>query len=119
MWPIKQWNFVITLLCVTQFTLLEKTFAEEPAMSRQQQCAEYGVYQDASENWIDCAEDSSSSYSESEYRESEYREEVYVEDTYVEETYTEETYVEPPYAEDRYVEDAYVEDAYIEEPYVN
>jgi len=109
MWPIKQWNFVIALLCVTQFTLLEKTFAEEPAMSRQQQCAEYGVYQDASENWIDCAEDSSSSYSESEYRE-----EVYVEDTYVEETYTEETYVEPPY-----VEDSYVEDAYIEEPYVD
>lgn len=96
MWPIKQWNFVIALLCVTQFTLLEKTFAEEPAMSRQQQCAEYGVYQDASENWIDCAE------------------EVYVEDTYVEETYTEETYIEPPY-----VEDSYVEDAYIEEPYVD
>lgn len=109
MWPIKQWNFVIALLCVTQFTLLEKTFAEEPAMSRQQQCAEYGVYQDASENWVDCAEESSSSYSESEYRE-----EVYVEDTYVEETYTEDTYVEPPY-----VEDSYVEDAYIEEPYVD
>jgi len=109
MWPIKQWNFVIALLCVTQFMLLEKTFAEEPAMSRQQQCAEYGVYQDASENWIDCAEESSSSYSESEYRESQYRESEYREEVYVEDTY-----VEPPY-----VEDSYVEDAYIEEPYVD
>lgn len=109
MWPIKQWDFVIALLCVAQFTLLEKTFAEEPIMSRQQQCAEYGVYQDASENWVDCAEESSSSYSEREYQE-----DVYVEDTFVEETYTEDTYIEPPYVEDRYVEDVYVEEPYVD-----
>ena len=109
MLPNKQWNFVLALLCVAPFIPVEKTFAEGPAMSRQQQCAEYGVYQDASENWIDCAEESSSSYSESEYRE-----DVYVEDTYVEETYTEETYIEPPYVEDRYVEDVYVEEPYVD-----
>ena len=114
MLPIKQWNCVLALLCTVPFVFVEKTFAEGQAMSRQQQCAEYGVYQDASENWIDCAEESSSSYSESEYRE-----DTYVEDTYVEDTYTEETYNESPYEEPAYVEDVYVEEGYIEEPYVD
>jgi|TARA_B110000008_G_scaffold237749_1_gene243659 hypothetical protein len=65
--------------------------AEEGAMSRQQQCAEYGVYQDASENWVDCLEET-------------YTEEAYVEEPYVEEPYVEETYVEEPYVEETYTE---------------
>tara|TARA_B110001454_G_scaffold137289_1_gene127577 strand:- start:6976 stop:7251 length:276 start_codon:yes stop_codon:yes gene_type:complete len=65
--------------------------AEEGVMSRQQQCAEYGVYQDASENWVDCLEET-------------YTEEAYVEEPYVEEPYVEETYVEEPYVEETYTE---------------
>lgn len=78
--------------------------AEEGAMSRQQQCAEYGVYQDASENWVDCAEDASVP-------------ETYVEEPYEEEPYVEESYVEEPYVEDTYIEEPYQQDVYTEEVY--
>lgn len=70
--------------------------AEEGAMSRQQQCAEYGVYQDASENWVDCLEET--------YTEKTDTEEAYVEEPYIEETYVEEPYVEEPYVEETYTE---------------
>jgi hypothetical protein len=96
MLAIKQWTFMITLVCLAALAT-----AEDRAMSTQEQCAEYGVYKDATENWIDCAAEA-------------YVEEAYVEDTYVEEPYIEDTYVEEPYAEEPYVEDSYVDEPYTE-----
>ncbi|HCM04861.1 MAG TPA: hypothetical protein DIC30_02505 [Oceanospirillales bacterium] len=92
---IKQLSFA-ALFCLTTLAL-----AEEQGMSRKQQCAEYGVYQDSNENWIDCAD------------------EGYVEEPYVEESYEEDVYVEEPYVEESYEEDPYVEEVYIEESYTD
>lgn len=77
--------------------------AEDSAMSKQEQCAEYGVYQDSTENWVDCIEQEIAAPS-------------YSEDEYVEEVYVEDEYVEEPYVEDSYIEEPYVEDTYSEEP---
>lgn len=97
---IRQLCFV-ALLCLNFFAL-----AEEQAMSRKQQCAEYGVYQDSNENWIDCADES-------------YVDESYVEDSYEEDSYEEDSYVETPYEEEPYVEESYEEEEYIEEVYTD
>jgi hypothetical protein len=100
MLAIRQLSFV-ALLCLTTLAL-----AEEKAMNRKQQCAEYGVYQDSNENWIDCADES-------------YIDEPYVDEPYVEESYEEDVYVEEPYVEEPYVEDVYTEEVYTEESYTD
>jgi hypothetical protein len=103
MMAIRQWILMLALVCIAPLSL-----AEEGAMSTQQQCAEYGVYQDATENWIDCAE----GVLQQNVNES------YIDETYTEEPYIEESYVEEPYVEEPYVEDSYVEEPYLEQPYV-
>jgi hypothetical protein len=96
---IKQWSLMLVLVCLAPLAA-----AEGSAMSKQDQCSEYGVYQDSSENWIDCAEQATTQPS-------------YSEDTYVEEPYVEEPYIEEPYIEDNYVEDKYIEESYTEDTY--
>lgn len=103
---IKQWVFVRALLCLIPFIRVEASFAEEQAMSRQQQCEEYGVYQNGSENWVDCIEEA---YTEDTSSNAEYVEEPYIEEPYVEEVYIEEPYQEEPYQEDSYIDEPYVE----------
>lgn len=100
---------MLTLLCVAPLTL-----ADQQALSTQQQCAEYGVYQDASGNWVECA---GSNDGDEHYIDS-YVEEPYVEEPYTEEPYTEDSYVEEPYVEDNYIERPYIEQPYTEESYV-
>lgn len=78
--------------------------AEDSAMSKQEQCAEYGVYQDSTENWVDCIEQEIAAPS---YIEDEYVEEVYVEDEYVEDEY-----VEEPYQEESYIEETHTDNTY-------
>jgi hypothetical protein len=79
------------------------SLAEYGAMSTQQQCAEYGVYQDANENWVDCAENfSQQNTGQGDSYNDEY--ESYTEEPYVEEPYVDEPYVEQPYVEEPYVE---------------
>lgn len=87
------------------FVVSNHSIAEDAPVSRQQQCAEYGVYQDGSGNWLDC--------------ESTLVEESYEEDVYPEDTYQEDSYNEEPYQEDVYVEEPYQEDEYIEETYTD
>lgn len=112
MLALPQWVFTRVLLSfsvfsylgvILSFTIGNYTIAEEPPMNRQQQCEEYGVYQDDSENWLDC--------------ESRQVEETYQEDTYKDEVYVEESYEEDTYSGDSYQEDTYQEDTYQEEVY--
>ncbi len=111
MLQLRLWSLWLALFFITPFTL-----AEEGVMSTQQQCAEYGVYQDVSENWIECSDTGSVQKVDDVYDEP-YAEEAYEEDTYEEETYVEEPYVEESYIEEPYVEESYVEESYVEEPY--
>lgn len=101
MLAIRQWILMLVLTCIAPFSL-----AEDGAMSTQQQCAEYGVYQDSAENWVECAEGFSGQQN-------------YQQNTDQEESYNDEydTYTEEPYVEEPYVDEPYVEQPYAEEPY--
>jgi hypothetical protein len=106
MLAIRQWILMLALVCIAPLSL-----AEYGAMSTQQQCAEYGVYQDSAENWLDCAEGFSGQQNDQqESYKNEY--EPYVEEPYVDEPYIEEPYVEEPYMDEPYVEQPYVEESY-------
>ena len=95
---------------ILSFVVSNHSLAEDSPMSRQQQCAQYGVFQDPSGNWLDCEiTQAEESYQEESYQEEGYQENVYIEDTYVEEPYQEE-----PYQEDTYQEEVYSEEAYID-----
>jgi hypothetical protein len=98
MWLIRPWSLLLALVFIAPLTL-----AEDTVMSTRQQCVEYGVYQDANENWIECSDNGSAQNEE---------------EVYVDEPYVEETYVEPPYVEETYIEDTYTEEPYVEQPYV-
>jgi hypothetical protein len=99
MLAIKQWGFILTVVCLASLS-----FAEDGSMSTQQQCAEYGVYQDASANWIECA-DSATQQNETDAT----SDERYIDEPYVEEPYVDDSYVEEPYVEPTYVEESYAE----------
>ena len=103
---ITPWNLMLALVCIAPLTQ-----AEESAMSVREQCAEYGVQQDADGNWIDCAGNSAqqNTYDEEAYPEDSYAADLYVEEPYVEETYIEDTYTEEPYEEQPYVEESYTD----------
>jgi hypothetical protein len=102
MLAIRQWILMLALVCIAPLSL-----AEDGGMSTQQQCAEYGVYQDSDENWVDCAEGYSQQQNDQQ-------------STDQEESYSNEydTYTEEPYVEEPYVDEPYVEQPYVEEPYV-
>jgi hypothetical protein len=106
MLAIRQWILMLVLVCIAPLSL-----AEEGAMSTQQQCAEYGVYQDSAENWLDCAEGFSGQQNGQQNNDQQ--------DSYKDEydSYVEEPYVEEPYVEEPYVDESYVEQPYAEEPY--
>lgn len=106
MLQLRLWGLWLALFFITPCTL-----AEEGVMSTQQQCAEYGVYQDASENWIECSDIGSVQKVDDVY------DAPYEEETYEEETYEESPYVDETYREEPYVEESYVEEPYVEEPY--
>lgn len=112
MLAIRQWILMLIIMCIAPFSL-----AEKGAMSTQQQCAEYGVYRDSGENWIDCAEGFSQQQND---QQNSYKDkyEPYVDEPYVEEPYVEELYVEEPYVEEPYLEEPYVEEPYVEQPYI-
>ena len=101
MLAIRQWILMLVLVCIAPLSL-----AEEDAMSTQQQCAAYGVYQDSAENWVDCAEGLSGQKND--------QQDSYKDDY---DSYVEEPYVEEPYVEEPYVDESYVEQPYAEEPY--
>ncbi len=94
MLTIKQWSLMLALVYIAPLAA-----AEDGAMSKQEQCAEYGAYQDSSENWVDCVEQATTQPS-------------YSEDTYVEEPYVEEPYIEENYVQDKYIEETQTEDNY-------
>lgn len=106
MWLIRPWSLMLAFVCIAPLTL-----AESP-MSAQQQCAEYGVQQDASGNWIECVGSTSQQNGNDVYRDEPYAEDTYVDEPYVEEPYVEETYIEDTYTEEPYVEQPYVEESY-------
>jgi hypothetical protein len=99
MLTIKQWSLMLALVYIAPLAA-----AEDGAMSKQEQCSEYGAYQDSSENWVDCVEQASTQPS--------YSEDTYVEEPYVEEPYVEESYIEDNYVEDKYIEENQTEDTY-------
>jgi hypothetical protein len=103
MLTIRQWILMLVLVCIAPLSL-----AEYGAMSTQQQCAEYGVYQDSGENWVDCAEGFAQQQNDQQTTDQgdSYNDEY--------EPYTEEPYVEEPYVEEPYVEEPYVEEPYVE-----
>lgn len=112
MLALPQWVFTRALLSfavlsylsvILAFVMSNQSIAEESPMTRQQQCAEYGVYQDASGNWLDC---------ESMQVEETYEEDSYTDDSYVEETYQEDSYTEETYEDDSYKEEVYQEEVY-------
>jgi hypothetical protein len=102
MLAIRQWGLMLVLACIAPLSLADL------AMSTQQQCKEYGVYQDSRGNWIDCSE----IVTQNDVGE------TYIDEPYIDETYIDEPYVEEPYVEERYVEDVYKEQPYVEQPYV-
>jgi hypothetical protein len=106
MLAIRQRIFMLALVCIAPLSL-----AEYGAMSTQQQCAEYGVYQDSAKNWVDCAE----GFSQQQNGQKSSYNDGY--EPYVEEPYVEEPYIEEPYVEEPYVDEPYVEQPYAEEPY--
>jgi hypothetical protein len=113
MLAIRQWILMLALVCIAPLS-----FAEYGAMSTQQQCAEYGVYQDSAENWLDCTEGFSGQQNDQQgTNQEESSNDGY--EPYVEEPYVEEPYVEEPYVEEPYVDEPYVEQPYIEQPYLD
>jgi hypothetical protein len=111
MLAMRQWILMLVLICIAPLSL-----AEYGAMSIQQQCAEYGVYQDGTENWVDCAENFSQQQNDQQqnYQQSTDQEESYKNEY---KTYVEEPYVEEPYFEEPYVEEPYMDEPYVEQPY--
>jgi hypothetical protein len=102
MLAIRQWGLMLVLACIAPLSLADL------AMSAQQQCDEYGVYQDSRGNWIDCSENITQNNID----------EAYIDEPYIDEGYIDEPYVEEPYVEDVYKEEPYVEQPYVEEVYV-
>ena len=85
--------------------------AEDRAMSKQEQCTEYGAYQDSESNWLTCDVDVQQEYAD----EAVYAEESSIDDTYHEEPYVDDSYREESYSEESYSEAPYVDESYREE----